>query len=645
MTTGYYKTLFSEIPFPCLVMHAETWEVLAVNRKAAELSGYSIDSLIGLDVRILFPKFQLNQTRLDSASQSIHKSTQPLLLDRSAYNLAHSKHQSIPTAVKSYLLPQEEKRILLVFEPDQARNETIQAIPAADFWRAMESIIASANEDDFSASINQILKICELFTGAQQIVFYKISEDQPLLKKWISRDKLEIFPEQISPQEFATLSTTQLWKPGNRTINLIQRQARLAKLGYLATAPLGEAHAMIGLILFAGTGAPVPNLQNFVQYISVTLSSILERHTWRKNVENDIESFQMRINTANTIEQRISDGLILLTGNLEIIRMNSAAETILGYHHQEVKDQHISKVLIGAEPLDQALRKAQNSSATFRLGDNIRLYRRSGESFQAVVRIFPIIRGKQVEEILILIQDLSEQEFIKKQAQQLEQRAFLGEVTATFAHEIRNPVHNISTGLQLMAINLPKDDPKQKDIDLMIQDCDRIAELIKSVLAFSKPVEYEMENVNIEQMLKHLLERLRSRISRSKVEHDLQISADCPPVYGNMHALEQVINNLVSNALQAMEPDGGRLVIKAHPIQTSEGRQMVEITVADTGRGIPKENQERIFQPFFTTEKKGTGLGLAVSKRILTVHKGTIRLTSFPGGTVFHIQLPASKVQ
>jgi signal transduction histidine kinase len=92
-----------------------------------------------------------------------------------------------------------------------------------------------------------------------------------------------------------------------------------------------------------------------------------------------------------------------------------------------------------------------------------------------------------------------------------------------------------------------------------------------------------------------------------------------------------------------MEPDGGRLVIKTHPLNTPEGRQFVEISIADTGRGIPKENQDRIFQPFFTTEKKGTGLGLAVSKRILTAHKGTIRLTSFPGGTIFHIQLPASK--
>lgn len=644
MTADYYQKLFAEIPFPCLVIQAETWEIIASNRRSAELTGYPVENLIGRDIRIVFPEYRLNLTQVDPGPESSTKKLQPLLLGRATFDLAHHNHKRIPSSVKSYLLPQKEKGILLVFEPEQTKNELIQAIPSADFWRAMESIIVAADEPDLSVSFNRILKICESFTGAQLIVVYKMAEDQPVLNKWVSTDQAGIFPDQLSAQEFINLSTPRIWKPGQRTINLIQRQARQSKLGYTATAPLGESHAIIGLILFAGAGAPVSNLQNFIDYMSVTLSSILERHTWRENVEKDIESFQMRINTANIIEQRISDGLMLLNGDLEIIRLNSAAETILGYNHQEIKDQPVLKVLIGAEPLNHALQKAQNSSATFRLGENIRLYRRNGESFQAVVRIFPIIRGKQVEEILVLIQDLSEQEFIKKQAQQLEQRAYLGEVTATFAHEIRNPVHNISTGLQLMAFNLPKDDPKQRDIDLMIQDCDRLAELIKSVLAFSKPVDYEMENIDVEKMLRHLLERLGSRIARSKVEHDLQVTPDCPPIFGNMHALEQVINNLVSNALQAMAPEGGRLVIKAHPVYTSEGRQLVEITVADTGRGIPKENQERIFQPFFTTEKKGTGLGLAVSKRILTAHKGTIRLTSFPGGTVFHIQLPASKV-
>jgi PAS domain S-box-containing protein len=623
-------------------MHAETWDILAANQKSFEFTGYPTDQLTGFNIRTLLPGYNLKSPQVEPTALS-QKSKQPILLERSSFELVHANQNTIPASVKSYKLPQNKKRILVIFETEQTKKGSKPPIPPTEFWRMLETITIATNDPDLPSALRRIISASQSISGAEHILIYKMAEDQPVLKILASSKNTNAFPDQLSAQELISLSTTQIWKPGRRTQNIIQRHARQEKLGYAATSPLGEPHAIVGLIIFAGASAPDANLLPFIQYINGILSTLIERHTQRENIEKDFESFQIRINTANMIENRISDGLILLTNNLKIKRMNLAAETILGYNHQEVKDQFVSKILIGAESLNQALHNAQNSSSTFRLGDNISLYRRNGESFQAIVRIFPVLRGKTVEEILVLIQDLSEQEFIKKQAQQLEQRAFLGEVTATFAHEIRNPVHNISTGLQLMAFNLPNDDPKQQDINLMIQDCDRLAELIKSVLAFSKPVDYEMENFDIGQMLKQLLERLRGRISRAKVDFDLQIAADCPPVYGNMHALEQVINNLVSNALNAMDPDGGRLVIKTHHLTTPEGRQQVEISIADTGRGIPKEIQDRIFQPFFTTERKGTGLGLAVSKRILTAHKGTIRLTSFPGGTVFQVQLPASK--
>ena len=105
-----------------------------------------------------------------------------------------------------------------------------------------------------------------------------------------------------------------------------------------------------------------------------------------------------------------------------------------------------------------------------------------------------------------------------------------------------------------------------------------------------------------------------------------------------------------------MSDEGGHLAIKIQSVNTSNKRVLVpherwltperlsyvEVSVADTGPGIPRELQEKIFQPFFTTNKNGSGLGLAISKRIITAHKGNIYLTSFPGGTVFHVQIPTS---
>ena len=256
------------------------------------------------------------------------------------------------------------------------------------------------------------------------------------------------------------------------------------------------------------------------------------------------------------------------------------------------------------------------------------------------------LAGDRVEEILVFIQDLSERELIRTHTQELENRALLGELTAVFAHEVRNPINNISTGLQLMTMNLKPDDPNQESIARMQQDCDRLEELLKSVLAFAKPTEYEMESLDLPLLLRRLLDRLRPRMVERHVQCDLRVEPDCPLVLGNLRALEQVFSNLINNALQAMSETGsGSLALKVQPVHVEEGVDNVEVSIADTGPGIPKEFQERIFQPFYTTKRDGTGLGLPLSQRIITAHKGNIQFSSFPGGTIFTVRLPAAKTE
>jgi signal transduction histidine kinase len=127
------------------------------------------------------------------------------------------------------------------------------------------------------------------------------------------------------------------------------------------------------------------------------------------------------------------------------------------------------------------------------------------------------------------------------------------------------------------------------------------------------------------------------------VREEVQIAPDTPPVLGDQRALEQVLANLVSNAVQAMSETGGTLAVKAQPIHAEGEKSKVLLTISDTGPGIPEETLERIFEPFFTTNPQGTGLGLAITRRIITAHKGTIEVKSVPGGTVFQIYLPAAE--
>jgi signal transduction histidine kinase len=217
----------------------------------------------------------------------------------------------------------------------------------------------------------------------------------------------------------------------------------------------------------------------------------------------------------------------------------------------------------------------------------------------------------------------------------------LGEVTAVFAHEVRNPINNISTGLQLISLNLPAQDQNQETLSRLQQDCDRLEELMKSVLAFSRHSDYVMEPLDLGQLVRRLLERMRPRLNGARVTSDLHIAKELPEISGNSRALEQVFSNLFNNAMQAMSENGGTMTVKLRSIEGSSGRRVVEVSVSDTGPGIPPEFLERIFQPFFTTKTGGTGIGLAITKRIITAHKGNIQVRSIPGATVFTLQFTA----
>jgi signal transduction histidine kinase len=246
-----------------------------------------------------------------------------------------------------------------------------------------------------------------------------------------------------------------------------------------------------------------------------------------------------------------------------------------------------------------------------------------------------------LQAIVVFFSDVSESEQIRIRTQQLEHRAFLGEFTAVFAHEVRNPINNISTGLQLLTTKLTNEDPNQEIISRMQADCTRLTQLMESVLSFSRPIETKFEPFNIGLLLQRILDRWRPRLSKVNVTALLQVEENLSLVDGDPRSIEQVFTNLISNAVDAMSSDGGTLAVKIIQSLSAASRQQIEVTVSDNGPGIPDEIRERIFEPFVSTKAKGTGLGLAITKRIITAHKGSITVNSFPGGTIFRVVIPA----
>jgi two-component system sensor histidine kinase AtoS len=635
------EVLLELVPHATILLDHSSQRILLANSKIAQLSLYTRSELIDLDIKhLLLDWTEDSDTYPDESNIALDNLT---LADPRSFNtLARRNRTQISVQVFRASQPIESQHSLLVIEPVDSALGILERIDLEQLWQGLNMLVNAAQENDLKRALNLALKAGNFMTGAEILTVYQAEENSPMLTRCADWGSAGLLPEQLSVQNLIHLKRPSQWSAGKYAGCELHRTARSAQFSFLASAPIGLTNAAVGLVVIADHYLKPPtHLIQITQLLAATITSILQNRARQSELQEELQANESQLRLSSILEEHLLEGIILIDNDLNILRMNLAAEMILGYTDDEVVGQPVEKILIGAEMLTSALNAAINGSATLNLGD-VHIYRRNGEAFQALVRVFPIHNSNPVDQILVLIQDLSEQEQIRLHAQQLEQRAILGEVTAIFAHEVRNPINNISTGLQLMAMNLSENDANQESIARMLQDCDRLAELIKSVLAFSRPTEYEMENLDITLLLERLLQRLRPRIQDLNVACDLKVEPECPRVRGNLRALEQVFSNLITNALQAMRTTGGNLILKVQTVQSLEGHSYVEISVADNGPGIPKEDQERVFQPFFTTEKNGTGLGLAISKRIITAHKGNIRLNSFPGGTIFHVQIPTA---
>jgi two-component system, NtrC family, sensor histidine kinase HydH len=226
------------------------------------------------------------------------------------------------------------------------------------------------------------------------------------------------------------------------------------------------------------------------------------------------------------------------------------------------------------------------------------------------------------------------EERYKLEAARREGLAQLGEMGAMLAHEIRNPLAGIKGYAQLI-VKKPLDERNSRFAGRIVAEAQRLELLVSDLLAYASSGREPSSPVNLARLIAHAEELLRHE---TEARH-LEIACACPDglqVSGSGDGLGQVLLNLGKNAIQAM-PDGGLLRITA-----SGAGGLVTITVSDTGSGIAPEQLPRVFEPFFTTKAKGTGLGLALCKKIVEEHGGRIEVQSVVGqGTSVSVTLPA----
>ena len=224
-----------------------------------------------------------------------------------------------------------------------------------------------------------------------------------------------------------------------------------------------------------------------------------------------------------------------------------------------------------------------------------------------------------------------------------ERLSALGNLAATVAHEIRNPLNAISMGLQRLKVEFqPTDDQEQysRVTELMLGEVHRLNSIVEQFLSLARPLEIKPEALRVQDVLNELATLVAGEAQQSKVQIRVVAPLTLPPLKADREYLRQTLLNLILNGLQAM-PEGGTLTLEA---KTSNGNFLISVT--DTGIGIAPENRTRIFEPYFTTKAKGAGLGLAIARRIIETHGGKITVTHEAGGGCrFLISLPINGVE
>lgn len=251
-----------------------------------------------------------------------------------------------------------------------------------------------------------------------------------------------------------------------------------------------------------------------------------------------------------------------------------------------------------------------------------------------------------------LQRDLAQTQFLHREAQarldsaqaQLLQSAKLaavGELAASVAHEINNPLYAARNSLYLLEQDLPPDTPMRQFMEIAQSELGRIARIITRMRDFYRPNRAELSEVDVNSLLRDTIEFVQMYLRHSKIAVMCRLTHDLPALTAHSDQLRQVFLNLVLNACDAM-PDGGELRLTTELLPaTAKQLAAIIIRIADTGTGIAEEHMTHVFEPFYTTKPQGTGLGLAISAHIVTQHGGQITVESSVGqGTTFVITLP-----
>ena len=346
------------------------------------------------------------------------------------------------------------------------------------------------------------------------------------------------------------------------------------------------------------------------------------------------EIFSTMRENMNSVMAGLEDGLLLFTRDSRAVMISPAAEKFLGAPAGQFLGRRVTEIFPSGHPLHEPLHIESDELSEIAAETEL-------ETIEGPKRVSVTVQAIQEDGermgALVTLRDLDSLESINTQLQVSERLAALGRITAGVAHEVKNPLNSMRLWLENLKESLPAeaDGASRQAVQVLDKEIDRLDAVVKRFLDFTRPMDIRLEATQLAELLREVLEVAQPQLQKSNIQLAQLLPIDVPEVYVDRALLKQAVLNLILNAAEAM-PGGGQL-----RLVLSRRGEAAEITVGDTGKGIPLENRQKIFQLFFTTRPGGSGIGLASTFRIVQLLNGSIDFTSEVGrGTTFRIELP-----
>ena len=354
-----------------------------------------------------------------------------------------------------------------------------------------------------------------------------------------------------------------------------------------------------------------------------------------RKLNDKVEELAETTEYLNSVLGHMRQGLLFVSVNGTVTTCNAAAEKILGIKSQEVMNssfaEHFSDELLGFS-MTEALKKKRvppQTEVTLCSGNQLPRY-------LEVTTTFALDHHTEAQGILLLLRDITEIRGLELIANRNDRMKELGEMAASVAHEIRNPLGGIKGFAALLVRDLEEGSEDKRMAQYIVDGTEALNRLVTNILHYSRPLQMQVQSQLIAPLLDQVTELVRvdsnlnQKVTLKKViKHDhLQAAIDAEMMKG-------ALLNLAVNAIQAMESKGTLELL----LDYDEGDAIIQ--VSDTGSGIAPKNLEKIFSPFFTTKSEGNGFGLSEVHRVIQAHSGQIEVDSELGkGTTFTIRLP-----